>query len=222
MADDLLRFHELTVAAIDPLTDDAVGITLDVPPDLADSFRWTPGQHVTVRAEIGGEDIRRSYSICADASGGDLRIGVKRIPGGAFSTFATTDLSAGDRLDVMPPVGEFTHAPGQAGHFVAIAAGSGITPVLSMIATSLGSSDDVQWTLLYGNRSSRSIMFLEELEALKDRFTARFQMLHVLSREPHQVPLFQGRIDAGKLRSLLGTLIDPTTIEGWYLCGPLG
>lgn len=217
-----LRFHELTVASVDPLTEDSVAVTLDVPTDLRGAFGWTPGQHVTVRAVLDGEDIRRSYSICTDAGAGDLRIGVKRIPGGAFSTYATTRLAAGDVLEVMPPVGEFTHAPGQAGHFVAVAAGSGITPVLSMVATSLAASDDVEWTLLYGNRTSRSIMFLEELEAVKDRFTSRFQMVHILSREPHEVPLFQGRIDADKLGSLLGTLIDPASVHGWYLCGPLG
>jgi ring-1,2-phenylacetyl-CoA epoxidase subunit PaaE len=217
-----LRFHELRVASVDHLTEDAVGITLDVPPGLADSFAWTPGQHLTVRADIGGADVRRSYSICADAAGGDLRIGVKCIPGGAFSTFATTGLCVGDVLEVMPPVGEFTHDPSAPGRFVAIAAGSGITPVLSMITTSLGASEDSEWTLLYGNRTSRSIMFLDELEALKDRFTSRFQMVHVLSREPHEVPLFQGRIDAGKLGSLIGTLIDPASVDGWYLCGPLG
>jgi ring-1,2-phenylacetyl-CoA epoxidase subunit PaaE len=217
-----LRFHELRVASVDHLTEDAVGITLDVPPGLADSFTWTPGQHLTVRAVLDGEDVRRSYSICADAAGGDLRIGVKRIPGGAFSTYATTGLRVGDVLEVMPPVGEFTHDPSALGRFVAVAAGSGITPVLSMVATSLAASDDAEWTLLYGNRTSRSIMFLEELEALKDRFTSRFQMVHVLSREPHEVPLFEGRIDADKLASILGTLIDPASVDGWYLCGPLG
>ncbi len=217
-----LRFHELVVAAVDPLTDDSVAITFDVPGDLVDTFRWVPGQHITVRAMIDGEDVRRSYSICADAATGPLRVGVKRIPDGAFSTFATTRLAAGDTLEVMPPVGEFTHPHSSVGRYVAIAAGSGITPVLSMIETSLEGSPTAEWTLLYGNRRAGSIMFLEELEAVKDRHLSRFHMLHVLSREPHEVPLFEGRLDAAKLRVVLDGLVEPTDVDGWYLCGPLG
>lgn len=217
-----LRFHALTVEAVEPLTDDAVAITLEVPEDLRHAFTWQPGQHVTVRAEIDGEDVRRSYSLCSDARSGPVRIGVKRIPDGTFSTHATTSLRPGDTLDVMPPVGDFVHAADTPGRFVAVAAGSGITPVLSMIETSLASTPDAEWTLLFGNRTSRSIMFLSELEALKNRFTSRLQMLHVLSREPHEVPLFEGRLDGPKLRSILAMLIDPESVDGWYLCGPLG
>lgn len=217
-----LRFHPLRVSAVEPETDDSVALTLDVPASLADEFAYVPGQHVTVRALIDGEDVRRSYSICADAASGVLRVGIKRIPDGRFSTYATTRLRAGDELEVMPPVGEFTHDPGAAGEFVAIAAGSGITPVLSMIASNLEAQPTASWTLLYGNRAARSVMFLEDLEHLKDRHMGRFRMVHVFSRETHQVPLFEGRLDRPKIESILATLVDATAVDGWYLCGPLG
>ncbi len=217
-----LRFHPLRVAEVVPQTDDSVAITFEVPSDLNVEFAYTPGQHVTIRKTIDGDDIRRSYSICADVATGVLRVGIKQIPDGKFSTFATTRLAAGDELDVMPPVGEFTHDPAAPGRFVAIAAGSGITPVLSMITSSLEAQDGASWTLLYGNRAARSIMFLEELERLKDRHMGRFRIIHVLSREPNQVPLFAGRIDRDKLEKVLDTLVDASSIDGWYLCGPLG
>lgn len=217
-----LQFHELRVGEISEQTDDSVAITFDVPDDLKHAFGYAPGQHVTVRAMIDGEDVRRSYSICADVASGALRVGIKRIPDGKFSTFATTALAEGDVLEVMPPVGEFTHDPMAVGRFVAVAAGSGITPVLSMITSSLEAQPEASWTLLYGNRTARSIMFLEELEGLKDRHTTRFQMVNVLSREPNVVPLFEGRLDRSKLDSILRTLVDASLVDGWYLCGPLG
>ena len=159
-----LEFHELRVTEVAPLTDDSVAVTFDVPDDLSDAFRYSPGQHVTVRAFIDGEDVRRSYSICASTASGKLRVGVKKLNGGVFSTYATEELKAGDALDVMPPVGEFTidldvHRPRRA---VAIAAGSGITPVLSLISSSLEMEPDSQWTLIYGNRTANSVMFLDE------------------------------------------------------------
>jgi ring-1,2-phenylacetyl-CoA epoxidase subunit PaaE len=224
MTSDAVTFHPLTVADVRPESDDSVAITFSVPEHLEDTFAWTPGQHVIVRAMIGGEDVRRSYSICSPAGSGPLRVGVKRIPGGVFSTFATSDLAVGDVLDVAPPVGEFTRdpEPGVSGRYVAIAAGSGITPVLSIVASTLEQEPGSSFTLLYGNRTSRSIMFLDDVEALKDRFPDRFQVVHVLSREPHDVPLFEGRIDAAKLSSLLDTLVDPDGVDDWYLCGPFG
>ncbi len=215
-----VEFHPLEVAAVDAQTDDSVAVTFDVPDDLRDMFRHTPGQHVVVRTELGGEDVRRTYSICSPP-GEAVRVGVKRIPDGVFSTWATTELKPGDVLEVMAPIGEFMLDPAEPGRYVAIAAGSGITPILSMITTALEQQPSTEFTLLYGNRTSLSIMFLEELEDLKNRFAERFQVVHVLSREPHQVPLFQGRIDEDKLRSLTSTLIDPARIDGWFLCGPL-
>lgn len=217
-------FHPLKVADIEPLTDEAVAVTFHVPDDLAATFRYLPGQHVTVRAFIDGEDVRRSYSICADANQGVLRIGVKQIPNGVFSSWATTKLQPGETLDVMPPVGEFTITPEpDAGrHYAAIAAGSGITPVLSLISSTLGAEPASRFTLVFGNRTTSSIMFLEELGGLKDRYPDRFHLIHVLSREPQIVPLFDGRIDGDKLDALCGSLIEADSVDAWYLCGPYG
>jgi ring-1,2-phenylacetyl-CoA epoxidase subunit PaaE len=215
-------FHQLRVAAVSPLTDEAVAVELEVPPDLAGEFRYLPGQHVTLRAVLDGEDLRRSYSICANASDGKLRVGIKRLPGGAFSTWATTTLAAGDMLEVMEPVGEFVIRPDETKpkRRVAIAAGSGITPVLSLVATTLEAEPESTWAVLFGNRESRTVMFLEELEGLKDRYPTRLQLVHVLSREETVVPLFSGRLDRPKLEELLERLVDPISVDEWYLCGP--
>lgn len=221
---DAVTFHPLTVSDVHPETDDSVAVTFSVPDHLVDEFRWVPGQHVIVRATIGGEDVRRSYSICSPAGSGPLRVGIRRIPGGVFSGYATQELAPGDVLEVAAPVGEFTHRPEPdvAARYVAVVAGSGITPVLSIVSSTLEQEPASEFTLLYGNRTSRSIMFLDEVEALKNRFPDRFQVVHVLSGEPHDVPLFQGRIDADKLDSILDTLVDPEGVAGWYLCGPFG
>lgn len=217
-----LAFHELRVTEVSPLTDDSVTVTMDVPAELADHFDYLPGQHVTLRREIAGEDVRRSYSICAPAGSGKLRVGVKRLPEGVFSTFACTELAAGDTLEVMSPVGEFTIDidPGQPRKAVAIAAGSGITPVLSLIGTSLELEPESTWTLIYGNRTANSVMFLDELEGLKDRFHPRFQLFHILSREGSDVPLLSGRIDGEKIRTIHDHLLGEKAVDGWYLCGP--
>jgi ring-1,2-phenylacetyl-CoA epoxidase subunit PaaE len=216
-----LDFHPLRVLEVSPLTDDAVAVTFDVPPELAEAFRYLPGQHMTLRAIIDGRDVRRSYSICSNANEGKLRVGIKRLPGGAFSSYATSVLAAGDVIDAMPPVGEFSIVPDPttARHRVAIAAGSGITPVLSLISTTLESELRSSWTLLFGNRTANTVMFLEELEGLKDRFPDRFQMFHLLSREGADLPLLAGRIDDEKLRAV-HRLLAGQTVDGWYLCGP--
>jgi len=215
-------FHPLRVTEVTPLTDDAVAVTFDVPPELADTFSYVPGQHVTLRAEIDGEDLRRSYSICANARTGKLRVGIKRLPGGKFSSHATTSLQAGDILEVMPPIGEFTIDidPSKPRRAVAIAAGSGITPVMSLVSTSLEMEPEARWTLLYGNRTANSIMFLDELEGLKDRYRDRLQLFHILSREGSDVPLLSGRIDAEKIRVIHDRLLGDEPVDGWYLCGP--
>ena len=217
-----LVFHELRVTEVSPLTDDSVAVTLDVPEDVRDSFDYLPGQHVTMRRVIDGEDVRRSYSICAPAGSGKLRVGIKKLTGGVFSTFATEELSAGDVLEVMPPVGDFTIDvdPGSRARRVAIAAGSGITPTLSLIATSLEKEPEATWTLIYGNRTANSVMFLDELEGLKDRYHPRFQLFHILSREGSDVPLLSGRIDGGKIRTIYENLMGSPDVDGWYLCGP--
>ena len=217
-----VEFHPLTVT-VRPETVDSVCVSFDVPAELREQFRHSPGQHLVLRTHLDGEDVRRSYSICSSANDTDLRVGIKRIVGGAFSTFATTELADGDTLDVMPPIGEFVHVPDATAHahYVALAAGSGITPILSILTTTLESEPSSRCTLVYGNRTSTSIMFLDEIAALKDRFPDRFHAIHVLSREPNEVPLFEGRIDEAKLRSLCATLIDVDHVDGWFVCGPL-
>lgn len=217
-----LEFHQLRVTEVSPLTEDSVAVTFDVPDQLSETFAYLPGQHVTVRAFIADEDVRRSYSICANANSDKLRVGIKRLPGGAFSTYATADLKAGDVLDVMAPVGDFTIDinPSSPRRAVAIAVGSGITPVISLIATSLESEPFANWTLLFGNRTANSIMFLEELEGLKDRYRSRFQLFHLLSREGSDVPLLSGRIDENKIRTIHDRLLGNALVDDWYLCGP--
>jgi len=212
-------FHRLRVTEVTPLTDEAVVVTFDVPPELTGDFAYRAGQHVTVRAEIDGADVRRSYSLCSNANSGKLRIGVKRLPGGAFSTWATTHLRAGAELEVMPPVGEFV-VDAQPRHYGAVTAGSGITPVLSLISTTLETEPRCRWTVIFGNRSADQVMFLDELEGLKDRYPDRLQLVHVLSREQGVVPLFTGRIDQAKLNELLDRVVSPAAPSEWFLCGP--
>lgn len=213
--------HRLRVAAVEPLTTDAVAVTFAVPPELAADYDFAAGQHVNI-ALPGGDGVRRSYSICSPAGSGVLRIAVKRIPSGVFSSHALTTLAAGDELDVMTPAGRFTPSfhPGQARHYAMIAAGSGITPVLSIVATALATEPGSRVTLLYGNRTSASVMFLDELADLKDRYPGRLQLVHVLSREPGSTQLLSGRLDGERLGQVLDTLLPPDTVDDWYLCGP--
>jgi len=212
-------FHRLRVTEVTPLTDEAVAVTFDVPPEVAGDFAFRAGQHMTVRAEIDGADIRRSYSICSSANSGKLRIGVKRLPGGAFSTWATSRLKAGVELEVMPPVGEFVVDP-RPRHYGAVAAGSGITPILSLVSTTLESEPGCNWTVIFANRSADQVMFLDDLEGLKDRYPDRLQLIHILSREQGVMPLFTGRIDEAKLTELLDRVVSPATPIEWFLCGP--
>jgi ring-1,2-phenylacetyl-CoA epoxidase subunit PaaE len=215
-------FHPLRVAAIDPLTDDAVAITFDVPAELREDYAFTQGQHLTIRTELAGDDVRRNYSICAPVSAGVLRIGVKRLPGGAFSEHALEVLRVGDVLDVMTPSGRFFTEldPDHRKHYVCVAAGSGITPILSIVATTLETEPHSQVTLLYANRTHRTVMFLDEVEDLKDRYPDRFQLVHVLSREPQEVELFSGRLDVDRMTRMLESVVPPDTVDEWFLCGP--
>jgi ring-1,2-phenylacetyl-CoA epoxidase subunit PaaE len=212
-------FHPLRVAAIDELTDDAVALTFEVPASLAESFRFRHGQHLSIR---GGDDVRRSYSICTPPSSGVLRIGVKRLPGGAFSERVVARLRVGDRLDVMTPSGRFTTEldPAARRTYVAIAAGSGITPVLSIVAAILEGEPGSSVTLIYANRTHASVMFLDEVHDLKDRFPARLQIVHVLSRETQEVELFSGRLDGPRLEKILEALVPADEVDQWLLCGP--
>jgi ring-1,2-phenylacetyl-CoA epoxidase subunit PaaE len=215
-------FHPLRVAEVERLTDDAVAVTFDVPAELADDYRFAHGQHLTVRTTLGGEEVRRNYSICSPASSGRLRIAIKRLEGGSFSAYAIDRLRPGDTLEVMTPTGRFTSVldPEQARHYCCIAAGSGITPVLSIVATILQTEPHSRVTLVYANRTSRSVMFLDELEDLKDAHPQRFHLIHVLSREPRDVELFSGRLDGARLQRMLDTLLPVDTVDDWFLCGP--
>ena len=212
-------FHTLRVAAIDELTDDAVALTFEVPPTLAEDFRFAHGQHLTIR---GDDDVRRSYSICTPPSSGVLRIGVKRLPGGAFSEGVVSRLGVGDTLEVMTPAGRFTSPldPAARRTYVALAAGSGITPVLSILAAVLEGEPGSRVLLVYANRTHRSVMFLDEVHDLKDRFPARFQVVHVLSRETQEVELLSGRLDGERLTRILEALMPPDEVDAWFLCGP--
>jgi ring-1,2-phenylacetyl-CoA epoxidase subunit PaaE len=220
------RWHELAVTSVEPLTDEAVAVTFAVPDELTDEFAFAPGQHLTLRHELEGLDLRRSYSICVTPTWArehhQLRVGVKHLGGGAFSTWVQRDLRAGDALQVMAPQGHFTCPgdPATARHHVAIAAGSGVTPVLSLLTHVLESEPDSRATLLYGNRRTSSIMFLEELEDLKNRFPARFHLIHVLSREAQDVELFSGRLDPERLGRIFDLMVPVESVDEWYLCGP--
>lgn len=214
------RFHKLEVSGVRLLTDDAVAVAFDVPPALVDEFRFQPGQYLTLRATIDGRDERRSYSICSAAGESFVEVGIKRVPDGVFSTFAQS-LVRGQTLDVMTPQGRFVLDPDNTKHALLIAAGSGITPCLSMLKSMLEDRSDSRVTLIYGNRGTESIMFREDLAALKDRYTSRFSLLHVLSRERQDASIFNGRIDAAKIRDLCAAgLIDPLAMPGIYCCGP--
>jgi ring-1,2-phenylacetyl-CoA epoxidase subunit PaaE len=216
-------FHRLRVASVERLTDDAVAVTFDVPAELREEFEFLPGQHLTVRSPVLGDEMRRNYSICAPATSGRLRIGIKRIPDGAFSTYAAERLRPGDVVDVMTPTGTFTAAldPGQAKRYAAIAAGSGITPVLSIISTALEVEPESSAVLIFVNRTTPNIMFLEDLEDLKNRYPDRFQLLHILGQEARDVELLSGRLDRHRLGRLLDTLVPADDVDEWFLCGPL-
>jgi len=213
-------FHPLTVAAVESLCDDAVAVTFDVPPELTDEFRFLPGQSLTLKRTVEGRDERRSYSICA-AAGDRPRVGVREVPGGLFSSWLVRDVRPGDEIEVQAPTGNFTPDLETPGHHVLIAAGSGITPVLS-IAASLLKNPDVTVTVLYGNRRSNTVMFADELADLKDRAPSRLELVHVLSREPRGADLFSGRLDIEKLRSLFSLLLPVEEVAHWWLCGPFG
>ena len=209
-----LHFHELTVREVRPDTDEAVLLSFELPETLAETFRFEAGQYLTLRAEVGGEDLRRSYSICAAPRDGVLRVGVRRVPGGRFSNWIGTRLKAGDTLQVFPPQGHFTlpapAAEGAARHVVGFAAGSGITPILSILKTVLETEPASRFTLVYANRSLRSTMFREELEDLKNRFLTRLALHPVFSVEPVDTPLNAGRLDEAKLALLLRTVCRRT------------
>jgi ring-1,2-phenylacetyl-CoA epoxidase subunit PaaE len=208
-------FHRLTVKRVEPLTDDSAAITLTVPPDLTGEFVFAAGQSLTVRRG----DERRTYSICAPV-GSAPRIGVREVAGGAVSGWLVRTLKTGDTLEVQAPGGTFTPDLSVPGRHVLIAAGSGITPMMSIAASVLAADDKSTVTLLYGNRRSDTVMFVDEVADLKDAYPARMQIVHVLSREPQEVELHSGRLDASRLTALLPVTVDVAGVDHWWLCGP--
>ncbi|MDQ6917513.1 MAG: phenylacetate-CoA oxygenase/reductase subunit PaaK [Pseudomonadota bacterium] len=218
------KFHPLKIASVARETRDAVAVTFDVPPALVDAFRFQQGQHLTLRADIGGEHVRRSYSICSAVQDSELRIAVKKTPGGAFSTWANEHLRPGATIDVMPPMGHFNVAlePANRKHYLGFAAGSGITPLLSIVKTTLLTEAESRFTLFYGNRSSSAVIFREELADLKDRFLDRLNLVYVMSREPQDIEILNGRIDRKKADALLDHWVDMSEVDTAFVCGPDG
>jgi ring-1,2-phenylacetyl-CoA epoxidase subunit PaaE len=211
-------FHTLRVAHVDRLCDDAAAVTFDIPDDLAEDYRFRPGQSLTLRRRVEDREERRQYSICAPV-GSSPRVGVRVVPDGMFSQWLVEQVHAGDEIEVQTPSGTFGPDPDQGGRHVLIAAGSGITPVLS-IASSLLANPESEVTLIYGNRRASTVMFTDEVADLKDRFPARFEVIHVLSREPRDVDLFSGRLDADRMRRILTSLVPVADVDGFWLCGP--
>ncbi|MFF3908236.1 2Fe-2S iron-sulfur cluster-binding protein [Streptomyces sp. NPDC001848] len=223
----MARFHLLPVASVERLTDDSVALTFTVPPALREEYRHTPGQHLALRRTVDGREIRRTYSICSPAPAPDeqgprtLRVGVRLVEGGAFSTYALKEIAAGDELEVMTPAGRFTLEPAP-GLYAAVVGGSGITPVLSIVTTLLKREPGARFCLIRSDRTTASTMFLEEVADLKDRYPERFQLVTVLSREEQQAGLPSGRLDRERLDQLLPALLPVEEVAGWFLCGPFG
>ena len=219
-----LHFHPLRVKSIRPDTDEAVIVSFDVPAELAEQFRFSHGQHLTLRATLDGSDERRSYSICAGTFDGELRVGVRKVPGGRFSTWINERLQPGNSIQVMAPEGRFfvPLEPASARHYLGIAGGSGITPILSIMKTVLAAEPKSRFTLIYGNRKQRSTMFLEELEDLKNRYLSRLTLHLVFSQEATDLPLYEGRLTRSKIGEFLAGAIDAERIDHAFICGPYG
>ena len=216
------RFHQLKVKSLRTETPEAVSFALEIPPHLRPLFRFSPGQHVVICTQVDGEEIRRSYSICSGINDDELRVAIKRVPGGRFSNFANAHFYQGQTLSVMPPGGVFRLQPDSKHQhrYLAVAAGSGITPILSIIKSTLETEPLSQFTLLYGNRNRASMLFREDLEDLKNRFMHRLNLIWIFSREPQDIDLFNGRIDALKSEQFLTRWIEANRLDAAYLCGP--
>jgi ring-1,2-phenylacetyl-CoA epoxidase subunit PaaE len=218
-----VHFHALKVAEIVPETSEANSIRFDVPPDLREAFAFKAGQHLTLRATINGEEVRRNYSLCTAPAEADWMVTVKRISGGVFSNWVADHLKAGDTIEVMVPHGSFTtdFKSASSRHLVGIAGGSGITPVLSLIKTLLIEEPQSRFTLLYGNRDSSSVIFLEALAALKDKYLGRLEIYHFLDAEEQDIELFNGMLDRERCDEAIQYLVpDAPIVDGWFICGP--
>ena len=216
-----VHFHPLKVKKINRETPDCVSVVFDVPQSLMNDFKYREGQNITLRRQFAQEDIRRSYSICTSPDEAELKVAIKKQPGGLFSSFANDELKEGDEVEVLTPTGRFNSklTEGNAGKYLAIAAGSGITPIIGIIKHSLATQPKSEFTLIYGNRSRGSIIFFEELEGLKNTYLSRFNFINILSKERTDSEINYGRIDAGKLAAL-ATLVDFESMDAAYICGP--
>jgi ring-1,2-phenylacetyl-CoA epoxidase subunit PaaE len=219
-----LRFHELTIKRVTPEAAGSVAVTFDIPAAQREAFAFQPGQFLTLRTRLDGQEVRRNYSISCPRSrltkAGELEIGIRPVEGGLFSNWAAQTLTAGAKLDVMPPDGRFTVRKPRALHRVGFAAGSGITPILSIAASALEEQPEAKFTLVYGNRRMSSVMFNEALQDLKDRYPARLTLIHVLSRQAQEVDLLQGRIDGAKVQAIIDTLLPVASMDEVFICGP--
>jgi ring-1,2-phenylacetyl-CoA epoxidase subunit PaaE len=219
-----LYFHELTVKRVTPEAAGSVAITFEIPAEARETFTFQPGQFLTLRARLDGQDVRRSYSISSSKSrlvkAGELEIGIRPVEGGVFSNWAAQQIKMGSRLEVMPPEGRFTVKKQRAIHRVGFAAGSGITPILSIAATTLEEQPNAKFTLIYGNRRMSSVMFNEALQDLKDRYSDRLTLIHILSRQAQEVDLLQGRIDGDKVRAIIKALLPVASMDEVFICGP--
>ena len=217
------KFYQIKVKEVRREIEDAVSVAFDIPEGLMSTFTFSPGQYVTLKTNVQGEELRRSYSICSAPHEGELRVAIKQIEGGKFSTYANQTLKEGDSLEAMPPMGNFKWSQGtEPSHLVGWAAGSGITPMMSIAKTVLQSDEHSTFTLFYGNKNSNSIIFKDELEDLKNSFVDRLEVHHILSREDQGSDATSGRIDGDKVKSFNHKFFDINTATGHYLCGPLG
>jgi ring-1,2-phenylacetyl-CoA epoxidase subunit PaaE len=218
------RFHRLAVHDLRRETPDAISLTFAIPDELSGDYHFAPGQYLTLRTTMDGEEVRRSYSICSGPDDGELRIAVKKVDGGAFSNWAADELKRGDELDVMTPTGRFgvAPAPERARLYVGFAAGSGITPILSIVKGVLAREPKSRFFLFYGNRTAEGMLFREALEELKDRFLERLSVFHVISGEEQDIPILHGRLDGDKVRLLLRSLVPASSVDHVFICGPMG
>ena len=216
------KFYPLTLKEVRPETKNAVSLSFDLPEDLVDTFSYKQGQHLIVRTKLDGEEVRRSYSICRSVNDQELRIAVKLLPGGRFSTYANEQLVAGATLEVMPPQGHFSIDldPEREGHYLAVAAGSGITPILSIVKTTLEAEPKSEVTLFYGNKATASTMFRDELQDLKNEYMARLNVVYIFTREEQDIDLYNGRLDHDKCDALFDHWINAKELTAAFVCGP--
>jgi ring-1,2-phenylacetyl-CoA epoxidase subunit PaaE len=218
-----VHFHKLKIAEVVPETAEAVSLRFEIPPELEETFHFKPGQHLTLRTILDGEEVRRNYSLCTAPDERDWMVTIKRMPGGHFSQWAPQNLKAGDAIEVMEPHGSFTIdlEPANKRHFVGIAGGSGITPVMSLIKAILRNEPQSEFTLLYGNRDSSSVIFLDVLADLKDRYLDKFELYHFLDQEEQDIELFNGMLDRARCEEAIAHLVpDAAGVDGWFICGP--